>query len=443
MARRGQQPINQRVLFVRAETDLFSEPPYDVTIQNSATVEYHPLNSVADRSAPIQFFIQGNDVQYVDLTESKLYLRCKITDANGGNIPFEADHNVLDYAPVNNLLHTMFSNVSVHFNEVEVTSKGSLYSHRAYIETLLSKSKEFKKSQGEACMFYRTKSELTTVDDGYAKRRSIVDGSNIFEMIGRPHSEMFTQNRFVMAGIDIRVQFNRNSDAFCLMMSGTAPVDVRLCVMEAKLIVQKHALLSSIQLDHIRTWESGHPIAYPMRRVDVRSYSLPVGTTQHTSESLITGFLPDRLVLGLVKGTTLHGAYNTNCLAFEHFGLQHITVTTNSDQVQRSSMDMDFDASRAMQPYLSVFEGLGIANQDPGIDLSYEEYKNGKTLFVYDLRHLREAFCPPRHGNVSITLRFKNAIAHSLSVIAYLEYQAVMYINSDKQVYFRDFSKNP
>jgi len=49
---------------LRSETDIFSEPGYDISIANSETVEYHPLTSTTNSSNPISFFIQGNDTQY-------------------------------------------------------------------------------------------------------------------------------------------------------------------------------------------------------------------------------------------------------------------------------------------------------------------------------------------------------------------------------------------
>ncbi len=53
--------------FVRAETDLFSENGYDISISSSAASEYPPISTLSDSLAPIEFSVQFNDFQYLDL----------------------------------------------------------------------------------------------------------------------------------------------------------------------------------------------------------------------------------------------------------------------------------------------------------------------------------------------------------------------------------------
>ncbi len=126
MPRKANSSQNQqRVDFVREETNFFQDIGYDVTIQSSSISEYHPLNSVADRTAPLSFFIQGNDIQYIDFSETKLYLRCKLTESDGKDLNRVTDPAVLTYASVNSLLHSMFDKVTISLNEMEISPKSS------------------------------------------------------------------------------------------------------------------------------------------------------------------------------------------------------------------------------------------------------------------------------------------------------------------------------
>jgi len=321
-----QRRSDSRIDYLRSETDLFTEPGYDVTIQSSTTVEYHPLNSVSDRTAPISFFIQGNDLQYLDFAESKVYLRCKLTSENGQNLANVVDPAVLTYAPVNNFLHSMFDKVTVHLNEMEITSKSSYYPYRAYIESYLGYSRGYKKSIGEAAMLTKTESETNTSDAGWTKRKDIVNQSKVFEVAGKLHTELFTQGRFLIPGIDVRLQLHRSSDAFCIQCVGTGSQNVVLHILEAKLLVRKHNLLPSIQLAHLKNLEHGNPVVFPNRFVEMKSYSLPTGTLQNTNENLISGHLPDRIVVALVDSAAMHGSIATNPLNLEHFDLNQINV---------------------------------------------------------------------------------------------------------------------
>ncbi len=105
-------------------------------------------------------------------------------------------------------------------------------------------------------------------------------------------------------------------------------------------------------------------------------------------------------------------------------------------------MELDFAGNRYVRAYSALFEGLGIADCDSGVELSLEEFKLSKVFFVFDLRHLRSAAATPRHGNCMINLKFKNAITKSLTVMCYLDYQSVMYINSNRRVHFKEFEKS-
>src|SRR6185503_15050310 len=80
-------PASQSIpnYYVRSETNLFGEPGYDVSLQSTSEVEYHPLSSPGD-SGPITFSIPGNDSQYIDFSETKLYIKCRIRDGGKASI---------------------------------------------------------------------------------------------------------------------------------------------------------------------------------------------------------------------------------------------------------------------------------------------------------------------------------------------------------------------
>lgn len=430
------------VKFYRSETLLFERLAYDVSIQNTSVSTYHPLHSVENKTSPIIFTITGNDINYINLGESKLYVRCKLVDKSGKNIPYEVDKTKASYAPVNNFLHSLFSSVTVHVNDVEITPQSGYYPYRSYIETLLAKGKDYKKSQGQSSCYYKTKDEKDIADPGWVSRMNLADKSNVFEMYGRPHLDLFHQTKYLPPGVDVKITFHRSNDEFAIHATGGAIAqNLQIQIEEAQLFVTKHTIHSDIMMRSLRNWQKGYPAKYPMRKIEMKPYTLPVGTLSNYNENLITGFLPDRIVIGLVNSRNVHGTYASNPLVFEHFGLQHISVTCNSEVITNYAMDVDFDNDRALRAYASVFEGLGLADCDSGVDLTLEEYKSSKTFFVYDLRHLRNAFCPPRHGNCVINLKFKTALTEVLTVMCYLEYQSVLHINSDRNVFFKDFSK--
>jgi hypothetical protein len=401
--------------------------------------EYHPTSAITSTS-PIEFNIPANDSQYLDLSRTRIKLRLKIQSAAKTDLAVENDKTKLNYAPANYIIASAFESVKVHVADTEITTKNSLYPYQAYLETLLSYGSDYKKGQAEAGGFYRVKNELKQDDDGWVSRKTLCDASKEFEVMGRPHGEIFNQTRYMMPGIGIRMQFFRSADNFALECHGLNKENIRLIIKEATLYVRKLTLLPSIHLAHLKAWKET-PVKYPGTKVSMKSYSLPIGTFQNTNEALISGLIPQRIILGVVATKNVQGDYEKNPFVFEDHGLQQIIVTCNSEQTTQHIINIDKNDNRMLDGFISLFDAMGLTNCDSGLDLRVAEYKNGKTLFGFDLRDIYEGHAIPRHGNVSIYLKFKASLTESLSVIVYPEYPTNMYISSDKRVYFKEFAE--
>ena len=109
---------------LKSELDLFSVPPTQTIVENGNWIEYHPLSSVNDDS-PIEFQINGNGEDYIDLSNSMLYVRARIVLPNGNNVADDAA-----VGPVNLFLHGLFSEVDILLNETQVTTSTNTYPYR-------------------------------------------------------------------------------------------------------------------------------------------------------------------------------------------------------------------------------------------------------------------------------------------------------------------------
>ena len=78
-----------------------------------------------------------------------LYLQAKITKQDGTNL--DANDPV---GPVNLLLHSLFSQVDISLNGIQVTTSTNTYPYRAMLETLLSYGGDAKKSQLTSALYY-------------------------------------------------------------------------------------------------------------------------------------------------------------------------------------------------------------------------------------------------------------------------------------------------
>ncbi|XP_057329809.1 uncharacterized protein F54H12.2-like [Microplitis mediator] len=113
--------------------ELFSLPSTQTTIESSQWVHYKPISSLTDNS-PIEFVVQGQGDEYIDLAHTMISLRVSITRKT----PVAASAKPPKVGPINNFMHSIFNQVDVLFNQKPVSTPNNLYAYRACIETLLN-----------------------------------------------------------------------------------------------------------------------------------------------------------------------------------------------------------------------------------------------------------------------------------------------------------------
>lgn len=427
-------------VFVRSESDIFSKPIYDITLKNTHVAEYYPQHTITNETSPITFFIPGNDIQYIDVNDIALYIRGSLKDSTGTAL---APWATARCAPVNNFLHSLFQQCTVQLNEKFITETDNLYAYRAYIETILGYGGDYKDTQGRAAFYFKDGDASSTESDDYKARQEAIRSDEV-DMIGKPHVDLCAQNRYLVPGIDVRISFQRSTnDFFVFAERNVAPAVqkyYRFHISEARLIVKKHTLPDSILKSHLAIWQK-EEARYPMRRVEMKSYQIPIGTQQTINENLFQqGILPDRLILGIIPTADLNGSVSTNPFDFRHNDLSYISVTVNGEEIFHQKYSMNFNNKIFMEPYYNMFAALGVKPGQEGPHITLDEFIKGKTLFVFNLRDIQDGSTLPRIGTIRIEHKFRNATTKALTIVAHADYQSILLIDKHKKVFFEDFS---
>ena len=270
----------------KSELDLFSLPPTQTSIDKGQWMKYHPISTISD-GGPIEFFIPGSGDEYMDLNQTQLYIQAKITTADGTNI-VDADQ----VGPVNLFLQSLFNQVDVSLNERLISPSTPTYPYRAMIKTLLSYGSDAKSSQLTTSLFYKDTSGRFDngnplagdgeVNEGLKKRHKFTKNSNVVDMIGPIHSDIFFQDRHMLNGVDVKVKLIRSSDAFCLMATGANPT-YKVNILSASVFVRKVKVSSGIMLGHMKALQKG-TAKYPLKRNLCKMVSIPRGNLSLTQD---------------------------------------------------------------------------------------------------------------------------------------------------------------
>jgi len=295
----------------KSELDLFALPPTQTSIQQANWVKYQPLTSILS-NVPLEFDVTGTDT-----TNVMLYVRARVTTIAGTDIA--ADSTA---APVNLLLHSMFTQVDVSLNETLISSSTNTYSYRSMLETLLSYGEDAKKSQLTLELFYKDDTgriKETIIEEarsrvpnsGLQKRREFVARSQKFDMIGRIHGDIFFQERYMLNEVKMRIKLVRSKDTFCL----TGAVSTKINVTHASLFVREVKLSPTVFLAHAKALENS-TAKYPRKRVVCKAFAIPQSYLDANCEKVFSGQLPMGIVVGLVDNRAFNGDRTRNPFNF-------------------------------------------------------------------------------------------------------------------------------
>ena len=366
---------------VKTELDLFTVPPTQYNIVDSHVVEHQPMSSL-DSGGAIEFLIPGSGDDYLDLANTMLHVQAKVTRANGDDIDL-----VDPVGPVNNWLHSLFSQVDVYLNGTLVTPSTNTYAYRAYIETLLSYGPDANDTQLTSQLWHKdTATRLDAVEiadrpaanEGFVTRRENILRSRLVDMIGRLHVDLFLHDKFLISGVDVKIRLVRSKPAFALMAGGLNP-DYKINIVNATLFAKKATLNPTVQMAHIKALEKS-TVKYPMRSVECKVYSIPAGTRSHTYENLFLGTLLKRLVLCCIDKDAYNGVYSKNPFHAKNNAISFHAVYVDGRQIP----------SKPFQPNF-------VCNTDDGDDLG----EHWIALYL-DADGRGDYFCsyglPPRHA---------------------------------------------
>jgi hypothetical protein len=116
----------------KAELDHFSLPPTQTSVEYGEWKRYKPVAAISS-DAPLEFHVTGSSEEYTDVSQTFLFVSVKLTQCDGSDLTDD-----VKAVPVNNFLHSMFSEVSVYLNQKMITSNTKLYAYRAYLHSLIN-----------------------------------------------------------------------------------------------------------------------------------------------------------------------------------------------------------------------------------------------------------------------------------------------------------------
>ncbi|XP_042912887.1 uncharacterized protein F54H12.2-like [Parasteatoda tepidariorum] len=319
---------------VKSELELFSLPITQTVIQDGQWIQFHPLSNVFD-NAPVEFHVSGSAEDYIDLSQTQLFVKAKIVKSD--NTLITKDDTI---GPVNLFLHSLFSQVDISLNDRIVSNSSNTYPYRAYIETLLNHGYDSKTSQLTAELFYKDS------DDGLKKRIASIKESATVDMIGCIHSDLFHQERLLLNLVDVKIKLIRSKPEFCLQGSD----GFKVVLDHVSLFIRKVRVNPGVILGHAKALEKTSA-KYPINRVQCKVYSIPKGSMSFIQDNVFSGYMAKKVIIGCVDHEAFHGTFSKSPYDFNHFDLNFIGVYIDGQSVPHNPLELDFAKSQYIRAY--------------------------------------------------------------------------------------------
>lgn len=390
---------------IDATFDMFERPPVDMSVDDFNDIELLPLSS-ATGAHTVEFKIPSEPEHFIDLSETRLHLKLKVTLANGKDV----EANKVKLCRL--FPSAIFKQVDMFLNSTLVTSSSSMYPYLSYMSALLSYPTEVKKHQMQVLEYF----------DG----AEVPKGGQL-EAYTKVNLPLMNQDRLLPNNIDVLLRFTRSRDDFVLQKTTATDTEKYAIKIEhMSLFVRKIKPSATVLLEHSRSLTRGN-VVFPITRIFSKYFTLQQGSRTFDINNIVQGQLPSRVIIGLVSSDSFSGSYDNDCFTFAPNDLTQINLVVNGKSIPQKPIDMDFNKGKFRRAYHNLINTLqGTCSDTQSLGLSESEYKTRSCLFAFAISKTlgsEEAIPTREEGVVSCKLTFEKDLTKNLNAVFCLEYQ--------------------
>ena len=341
---------------------------------------------------------------------------------------------------INNIVGTMFRDIDVVINNETISYSGSNLAQRAMIEDIVSYGTDASKGWMQCGGFFKdTAGQMDNLDPnpaadaavnkGLKKRAALIAESKLVTVRGRLHLDIFNQPKPLVKNSRMVLRFQKNSDDY-LIMAETEKAKVE--IDDIFLHIRKCSFTS-----HWDKMISGKTAIYPITRVIQKDFTFPAGGRSLIENNLHNGRLPRRVVLSLIDNIAHGGEYKKNPFNYQHYHTSEVALLVNGQLLDGKALKFDFTNGDITDGFFNLYQKSGQLYRDEGNQIERSDYGAGYTLFVFDLTTSLcsdEFLDPIKKGKLAVHFQFSQALPESITLSAYLEFDATIKINPEGSV---------
>lgn len=419
---------------LKSQLDLFSSVPIQKDVIRTESLVVNPICALDGPS--LDFISPGVSDAYKDLSNIYLRLLLKLpTSVKTGT------EEATQATVVNNIINSLFSQCQIYLNNVNVSNNEGDFAYRCYLEKLLNHGEESANTHLQSGGWYLDESKLDDMSGtnlGYEKRKLWFTNGKTVEVYGRLTGDILNQHKYLISGVDLRINLIKSSPNFHLMSVEKDKSEIQ--ILESNLFIEHAYVNPNLILAHNKLLESNKPLNYHIKRLQIRQYTIGANVHSVSLDNVIIGQLPNLLIFGMVSSEAYSGKRSKNPFNFEHFNLSSIQLSVNGYSIPTKPLEMNFvnESQIYSRAYFNLFRALQLQKSDQTNQVKMTNFNNGFTLIPFDLT--RDAnyggLCLSQlsEGVVRLELKFSKATPSSITALIATEFDGCISIDKNRSV---------
>ena len=417
-----------------SEFDIFSVPPTQLSVVNDIETEHRPLLPMSnDRLAVFEFTTAPNE--YVKWTETEIYmkLRIKLTALQGAVEFKRTDWEKIKTEP--NFMHTMIQSLNLSINGRVVTKSSITYPYRAFVDTLIGYSDDAKESHLSSILW--TKNPARMMPRATATDLTV---GEYFELRGKLCLDLAQQGRAMVGGCTFKLELRFNNPEMAFTRPADLKYNIDWDISNLTLLVHRTVVSDGTLAAHIRALQ--HATAkYPITRHEIKTVTVNAGLMDVMLDSIFTGQLPRRILVGFVKASAFRGSFTRELFNFEHLNINHLSFNIDGRSYPRAPYTPDFENELFMREYYSCLQTFNQDTISPVFTLSMEDYLESRAFFCYNFApDLSDGYGVGgylnliKSGSLGMHVRFTKQTPEPYIAIVFAEFDNLIQIDKNNQV---------
>ena len=142
------------------------------------------------------------------------------------------------------------------------------------------------------------------------------------------------------------------------------------------------------------------------------------------------------MVMFMVGNSAFHGDYTKNPFNFKHYNMKSLQLTRDDENVPYDRFEPDFKTGNCLREFMSQYQSNDLLGKNAILPISYEEFKNGYTIFQWNLSDNRKGVNagPYQRGNLEVKISFSEPTPESMVLVFYGIFESTVQVFGNDQV---------